>query len=237
MVYQANDATIPRSEKTLGRADCLVGDAVGDIVYITGDKVANRYQVAKADPTSVNMVPAVASIIKKPFATQAIIQFHGPLKAIYAGLSSGTAYFLGTDGTPAAVGDGNYPASADYIQQIGIANDATELFLNIEEAAIAGAGNGVTEGQHEVLDTLVHKIAETSFSEYGYTGQDLTRVTVWATNAMLLKVRESILSYTGSDLTGIVLTQFDGVGTAITTLTKTLGYTGADLTSIDVVRT
>jgi hypothetical protein len=81
---------------------------------------------------------------------------------------------------------------------------------------VGGAG-GLDEGAHEALDTLVHKLAENSYYEFTYTGKNLTRVTVWTSVAMVLKIRESDLTYTG--------------------LTKTLGYTGKDLTSIDVTKT
>ena len=44
------------------------------------------------------------------------------------------------------------------------------------------------------------------------------------------------LSYTGKDLTGVVVRQYDGAGSVVTTLTKTLAYTGKDLTSVTSVR-
>ena len=48
-MQKANLASVPRSERILGRSDCLTTDAVGDIVRITGAKVGNRFQVAKID--------------------------------------------------------------------------------------------------------------------------------------------------------------------------------------------
>jgi len=87
-----------------------------------------------------------------------------------------------------------------------------------------GAGGGITEGQHETLDTLTHKITESSFTELGYTGKDLTSVVVWTSVAKTLKIREASLSYTGKDLTGVIAKQYDGAGSLLVTLTKTLGY-------------
>lgn len=96
---------------------------------------------------------------------------------------------------------------------------------------------GITEGQHERLDTLTHKIVESSFIELTYTGKDLTSVIVWTSAAKILKIREAALSYTGRDLTEVAAEQYDGTGTLLVTLIKTLTYTGEDLTSVTVVRT
>ena len=231
----ANAATIPRSEKVVGRADCLSGDTVGDLVYITGAKVGNRFQVAKADPTS-GAVPAVGSILKKLSATECIVQFHGPVKNVYTGLSPGVAYFLGTNGRPAAAGDGTFPdlSAHDAVQQVGVATDDSELLLDLEGA------DGVTEAQHEVLDTLTHGLAEDAFTELSYVGKILDSVIVWASAAKVLKIRESALTYTDKDLTGVVVKQYDSTGSLLVTLTKTLAYggvSGKDLVSVTVVRT
>lgn len=96
---------------------------------------------------------------------------------------------------------------------------------------------GITEVAHEDLDTLVHKLAESSFTELLYTGKDLTSAIVWETVAKLLKIRESAFTYTDKDLTGVVVKQYDGLGILVATLTKTLAYTDKDLTSVTTVRT
>lgn len=151
-MHQANAAPIPRAEKALGRANCLATDSVGDLVRITSNKVGNRYQVTRADPTGGTTIPAVAVILRKFSPTECVVQFHGPLPAsrmdgppaVYTTLSAGMAYFLGTDGLPAAPGDVNFPVAGGttHFQQIGVANDAGELYLNLLEARLGGAGGG-----------------------------------------------------------------------------------------------
>lgn len=95
---------------------------------------------------------------------------------------------------------------------------------------------GVTESAHEDLDTLVHNIAENSFSEFVYTGSKLTRMTVWTSPGMTVKIRESTFTYAGSKLTQSVSTQFDAGGSAKDTVTTTYAYTGSKLTGSTMVK-
>jgi hypothetical protein len=108
--------------------NCLAGDVVGDFVYITGDKVGTRHQVAKADPSDAGMMPAVGVLIQKLDATTGVVQVREKT-SLYSGLTSGEIYVVGTDARPATSGDGNYPVLSDIVQQIGIAVDDTELLV------------------------------------------------------------------------------------------------------------
>jgi len=96
---------------------------------------------------------------------------------------------------------------------------------------------GLSSDAHENLDTLVHKLAETSETELFYAGGDLTRLTVWQTAARLIKVREYILTYGAGDLTDAVITQHDEVGVVVQTLTKAFIYAGGDLVTVTTVET
>lgn len=105
-------------------------------------------------------------------------------------------------------------------------------FRYIGETAEGGSGSG-----HETLDTLVHNLAENAWTEYIYTGKNLTALTAWETSAKLKKLRDSVFTYTGKDLTGIVTRQYasDGI-TVVTTLTKSLIYAGKDLVEVTTTR-
>lgn len=131
-MQKANQASVPRSEKVLGRADCLAGSSVGDVVRITGVKVGPRYQVAGADPSSAAGVPAVGVIVRKDSPTDCVIQFHGPVKDVYAGLTQGIAYFLGTDSALAKPGDANFPTigGTTVFLQLGVATSDDEFLLH-----------------------------------------------------------------------------------------------------------
>lgn len=143
MVAKVNAASVPRSERILGRADCLASDVVGDVVRIRAAKVGNRFQVEKVDISTVGSPPGVAVVVKKYTATDCIVHFNGPLRSVYAGLAPGVSYLVGTDSQPAAVGDINYPAAgSDYFQQMGVATSDGELLVNFLDASFGGAPGG-----------------------------------------------------------------------------------------------
>ncbi len=214
-----------------------MGVAVGNAVYVTGPKVSGILQVDVADPSSSTSMPAVGVVISKPTTTTCVVQGMGPVASIYGSLTAGSVYVVGTDGNPATVGDANYPGTLDEKQQLGVASDTGELELIPLSSALDASGGGISEGEHELLDTLTHSLAEDAFTEYGYTAGDLTSVIVWTSAAKTLKIRETALSYTGGNLTGVVVDQYNDSGVIVTTLTKTFAYNAADdLESITVVR-
>ena len=175
-----NLASIPRSEKILGRADGPAGLAVGDAVRITVAKVGNRYQVALADPTSVSGIPAVAVVLKKLGATDHKIQFHGPVKNTYTGLTPGEVYYLGTDGRPAAVGDANFPVAggAAHFQQLGVATSSDELLLNPLRAA-PGSLSGGARYYRQALTGTVDGVNTTFTTALKFVGTAPRRETVF----------------------------------------------------------
>lgn len=99
------------------------------------------------------------------------------------------------------------------------------------------AGSGITEPQHEVLDTLTHELAETAYTENTYTSGKLTQVIVWTSVAKLIKIRQSVFTYTGANLTTSVTTQHNGAGAVIATLTKVFSYASGNLVNIQTTRT
>jgi hypothetical protein len=95
------------------------------------------------------------------------------------------------------------------------------------------SGGGIDEAEHELLDTLVHDIDETSYDDVIYgTGNHVASYIVWASAAKLLKIREEQYSYSGSKVSQVVITQYDGVGAVKMTMTETYAYSGSKVTSI-----
>jgi hypothetical protein len=111
-------------------------------------------------------------------------------------------------------------------------------FSNLPSAAVwrtasGGGGSGITEAEHELLDTLVHDIDETSYDDVTYgIGSRVDSYIVWANVAKLLKIREEQYSYSGSKISQVVMTQYDGTGAVKMTITETYTYTGSKITSI-----
>lgn len=154
MVAKVNAASVPRSERILGRADCLATDVVGDVVRVRAAKVGNRFQVEKVDISAPGSPPGVAVVAKKYTATDCIIHFHGPLRGVYAGLTSGVQYWVGTDSRPAAAGDANFPvAGADYFQQMGVATSDGELLVIFQEAVFGGGAGAARLFQQALSPT------------------------------------------------------------------------------------
>lgn len=100
------------------------------------------------------------------------------------------------------------------------------------------SGSGLSETQHRNLDQLVHDVAENSFVEYIRTGNKVTAVNTWTSNAKTARIRKVDFTYTGNKVTGIVTRQYGPDGTTVLeTLTETLVYSGNDLTDITAVKT
>lgn len=119
----------PLQDVQLATAICDTTDAVGDFVYVSGNKSGSDYSVAKADPTTYAKIPAVAVITYKITATKAVIQFKGEVKNIYTGLTPGKTYFLGTAATPTDTPPVPGIGQKAYVQIIGVATDSTILRL------------------------------------------------------------------------------------------------------------
>jgi hypothetical protein len=94
-------------------------------------------------------------------------------------------------------------------------------------------GSGITESQHEALDTLIHDIDESSYDEVIYgLGNLVSTYIVWGTAAKLLKIREEQYTYSGSKVSQSVTIQYDGTGAVKMTMTEVYTYSGNKVTSV-----
>jgi hypothetical protein len=95
------------------------------------------------------------------------------------------------------------------------------------------SGSGLSESAHEVLDQLVHEVAEDSFDEVVYgVGNRVIGYIVWETSGKLKKIREEQYIYAGNLVTSIVVTQYDAAGDLKDQFTETVAYTGNRVDSI-----
>lgn len=97
-------------------------------------------------------------------------------------------------------------------------------------------GSGITEGQHRELDTLVHEVGETSYDEATYTGNQITAYIVWTSGDKVTKVREDLLTYSGSRVTQVVSKQYDTLGVLKEQITEVYAYSGNNITSVTRTR-
>ena len=106
-------------------------------------------------------------------------------------------------------------------------------FRFFEEGVAKGlTGTGITEPQHENLDTLTHWIAETGYEENTYSGNNLTNTTTWTSPAKTTKVREEQLTYSGGKVQQIVSIQYNAVGVETYRVTEVMTYSGSKISSI-----
>ena len=96
------------------------------------------------------------------------------------------------------------------------------------------SGTGLNPATHEVLDTLVHNLAESCYFEVTRTGNRISDLTWWTDSGKTVKVREVNVTRTSGKISQIVVKQYDAAGTIITgqTLTGTVARTGGRVDSI-----
>jgi hypothetical protein len=107
--------------------------------------------------------------------------------------------------------------------------DATGVFN------LRTGGGGITEAQHEVIDSLVHELAETSYLEVTRSAGQVTDVIVWETAAKLKKIRETNVTRTAGQASVVVEKQYDGAGVLKQTLTHTITRSSGQVASIATV--
>jgi hypothetical protein len=139
-------------------------------------------------------------------------------------------------GRPAPIGTLGLRTNGIAHQKTGLADTDWTAGASI---GAPGAGGGISEAQHDALDQLVHPIKETHYEEPTYSGNKVTELTQWVDNTKTTRIRSEVLTYTGNNVTGVVITQYDAAGVAITgqILTGALTYQGNQLQNIEWVRT
>jgi hypothetical protein len=97
----------------------------------------------------------------------------------------------------------------------------------------------VDPAAHEDLDTLVHELAETCYTEVTRVAGLVTNITTWQTAAKLLKVRETSVTRTSGQVSTIVERQYDAAGALISgqTITHTITRSSGRVASISSVQT
>ncbi len=137
----------------------------------------------------------------------------------------------------------------EYFNEVGVQDQTVFLYRdggviygvdNVNTTPVPflqSAGGGITEPQHEALDTLAHDLVEDSFQDHTYVGGRLTNTTIWTDSGMTTKIREYQLTYTGSRVTTYVEIQYDGAGVELYRLTDTITYSGNRVDTIATVRT
>lgn len=104
-----------------------------------------------------------------------------------------------------------------------------------------GGGGGIDPTAHELLDTLVHNIAEDGYSTVTYNANKITNYTIYTDSSMLTKIREYQLSYDidpcHTRVSQVYIVQYNALGSPVSTLTETFNYFGNKIIGISSVKT
>jgi hypothetical protein len=99
------------------------------------------------------------------------------MMGIYAGLSPGVAYLVGTDARLAKIGDANYPvAGSDYFQQMGVATSTDEVLIHPLEAAFGGSPVGAVRFFQQPLIPTANPSIFTTALPFKHGGVDTEAV-------------------------------------------------------------
>lgn len=99
------------------------------------------------------------------------------------------------------------------------------------------AGGGITEAQHELLDTLTHWLDETNWQEMVRSGGKVTNAIHWETSAKLKKVREVIITRDTGKVSQIDIIQYDSAGVEKQRLVLVITRTSGKVSSIQWTKT
>jgi len=126
------------------------------------------------------------------------------------------------------------PTEVGGIRQVGGAfrmKDATGVFN-----PRSGVG-GITEAEHELLDTLTHWVNETNWQEIVRSGGKVTNVINWETSDKLKKIRECVIARSGGKVSQLDAIQYDGSGVEKMRLTGVITRATGKVASIAWTKT
>ena len=96
-------------------------------------------------------------------------------------------------------------------------------------------GSGITQAQHEALDTLKHLIAENSHTQIVRSRGRVDSVTWFADATETTKIRECTFTRTSGLVSSVAVRQYDAGGSLSVTLTGTVTRVSGKVDSIDWV--
>jgi len=126
------------------------------------------------------------------------------------------------------------PTEVGGIRQVGGAfrmKDATGVFNP------RSGGGGITEAEHELLDTLTHWVNETNWQEIVRSGGKVTNVINWETSDKLKKIRECVIARSGGKVSQLDAIQYDGSGVEKMRLTGVITRATGKVASIAWTKT
>jgi hypothetical protein len=119
---------------------CVAGLNTGEFVYMSSTSSGVPI-FTLANPANPTTMPAIGIVEYKPSSTSCVVR---PLSVLgeftSSGMTAGATIVVGSDGKPASIGGGNYPAAGSTIQNVGLALSATNLLIYPALGAQSSAG-------------------------------------------------------------------------------------------------
>ena len=117
-------------------AFCFSTDAVGDVVYVMGNKVGTRYQVTKVNINNITHIPAIGVIFAKPSATTCLVQTAGVLRSVYTGRTPQKPQFISLTSTLQETPPVAPTSGRRAVQIIALALSTEDLLIHVKSPII-----------------------------------------------------------------------------------------------------
>jgi hypothetical protein len=119
-----------------------------------------------------------------------------------------------------------------------VSNDILQIWKFSESTSGSGPTDGLTEQEHEVLDTLVHNISEDATVEIvRNSNNQVTGVNFRSNPGNVLIRSTTIVRNSAGQVIQTIETQYNGSGVAIQTLTTDVNRTNNQVTSMNLTET
>lgn len=116
---------------------CLATDAVGDVVYISGSKIGDYYQVTKVNIDALTTMPGLGVIIGKNAPTQCQVQTAGIVSGVYTGLTPNKCLFVDDTGRLSETVTPHKPTPGQRVLlMMGQVLSASDLLLDVKSPII-----------------------------------------------------------------------------------------------------
>lgn len=110
-------------------------------------------------------------------------------------------------------------------------------FVFRDNLGIFNPRGGLSEAEHEELDTLTHELVEDSFDEVLYAFRQPVNITTYTDATKTTKIREVQVTYTFRQPTEVITIQYDASGIELYRVTETITYAARQVSTITRVRT
>lgn len=121
--------------------------------------------------------------------------------------------------------------------ELGMVKLVDGIFKFVDGEGVYNPRAGITEAQHETLDSLVHELSETSYMEVTRVLGKVTHVIFWTDVGKTTKIRETAIQRSGGKVSQIDFIQYNSSGTEKQRLTGVITRTSGQVSSIAWIET